>query len=164
MQYVESNTILLRGRIPGYKWDDIQLLPSSTTKIWGTISARHSSSSVSCCWMQLHQPLRSNGSPHRGWSRLPPGSISPVSYPRDSETLPPVISTALTFLWKSDQFTVHACLHFKNKNTGGMWPLQNGPPPLCNSWFHYSNLYKEAYTSCANHEVGTQREPAGMPM
>ena len=49
MQYVESNTILLRGRIPGYKWDDIQLLPSSTTKIWGTISARHSSSSVSCC-------------------------------------------------------------------------------------------------------------------
>ena len=36
LQYVESNGILLPGRIPGYKRDDIQLLPSSTTKraVW----------------------------------------------------------------------------------------------------------------------------------
>ena len=32
MQYAETNGILLPGRIPGYKRDDIQLLPSSTTK------------------------------------------------------------------------------------------------------------------------------------
>ena len=30
--YAEDNAILLPGRIPGYKRDDIQLLPSSTTK------------------------------------------------------------------------------------------------------------------------------------
>ena len=30
--YAEKNAILLPGRIPGYKRDDIQLLPSSTTK------------------------------------------------------------------------------------------------------------------------------------
>ena len=30
--YAEKNAILLPGRIPGYKQDDIQLLPSSTTK------------------------------------------------------------------------------------------------------------------------------------
>jgi hypothetical protein len=30
--YAESNAILLPGRIPGYKRDDLQLLPSSTTK------------------------------------------------------------------------------------------------------------------------------------
>ena len=36
LQYVESNGILLPGRIPGYKRDDIKLLPSSTTKraVW----------------------------------------------------------------------------------------------------------------------------------
>ena len=36
MQYAETNGILLPGRIPGYKRDDIQLLPSSTTKraVW----------------------------------------------------------------------------------------------------------------------------------
>ncbi len=35
-QYSESNAILLPGRIPGYKRDDIQILPSSTTKraVW----------------------------------------------------------------------------------------------------------------------------------
>lgn len=34
--YTETNAILLPGRIPGYKRDDIQLLPSTTTKkaIW----------------------------------------------------------------------------------------------------------------------------------
>ena len=32
MQYVETNAILLPGRIPGYKRDDIKLLPSSCTK------------------------------------------------------------------------------------------------------------------------------------
>ena len=30
--YAEDNAILLPGRIPGYKRDDLQLLPSSTTK------------------------------------------------------------------------------------------------------------------------------------
>lgn len=30
--YVERHAILLPGRIPGYKRDDIQLLPSCTTK------------------------------------------------------------------------------------------------------------------------------------
>ena len=30
--YAEKKTILLPGRIPGYKMDNIQLLPSSTTK------------------------------------------------------------------------------------------------------------------------------------
>ena len=36
LQYVETNGILLPCRIPGYKRDDIQLLPSSTTKwaVW----------------------------------------------------------------------------------------------------------------------------------
>ena len=30
--YTETNAILLPGRIPGYKWDDLQLLPSNTSK------------------------------------------------------------------------------------------------------------------------------------
>ena len=30
--YAEANAILLPGRIPGYKRDDLQLLPSHTTK------------------------------------------------------------------------------------------------------------------------------------
>ena len=36
LRYAEENAILLPGRIPGYKRDDVQLLPSSTTKhnIW----------------------------------------------------------------------------------------------------------------------------------
>ncbi len=36
MQYAEANAILLPGRVPGYKRDDIQLLPSTTTKraVW----------------------------------------------------------------------------------------------------------------------------------
>jgi hypothetical protein len=36
MQYAESNAILLPGCIPGYKRDDIPLLPSSTAKkaVW----------------------------------------------------------------------------------------------------------------------------------
>ena len=35
-QYAETNAILLPGRVPGYKRDDIQLLPSTTTKqaVW----------------------------------------------------------------------------------------------------------------------------------
>ena len=32
LRYAEENAILLLGCIPGYKCDDIQLLPSSTTK------------------------------------------------------------------------------------------------------------------------------------
>ena len=36
LHYAEENAILLPGRIPGYKRDDLQLLPSSTTKrdVW----------------------------------------------------------------------------------------------------------------------------------
>ena len=36
LQYAEQHAILLPGRIPGYKRDDVQLLPSSTTKrqVW----------------------------------------------------------------------------------------------------------------------------------
>ena len=36
MQYVESNGVLLPGRVPGYKRDDIKLLPSNCTKraVW----------------------------------------------------------------------------------------------------------------------------------
>ena len=36
LRYAEDNAILLPGRIPGYKRDDLQLLPSSTTKrgVW----------------------------------------------------------------------------------------------------------------------------------
>lgn len=35
-QYCETNAILLPGRVPGYKRDDIQILPSTTTKkaVW----------------------------------------------------------------------------------------------------------------------------------
>ena len=38
LQYAEEHAILLPGRIPGYKQDDVQLLPSSTTKreVWQT--------------------------------------------------------------------------------------------------------------------------------
>ena len=38
LQYAEDHAILLPGRVPGYKRDDIQLLPSSTTKreVWET--------------------------------------------------------------------------------------------------------------------------------
>lgn len=32
VSYAEDNAILLPGRIPGYKRDDVQLLPSNTTK------------------------------------------------------------------------------------------------------------------------------------
>ena len=32
LQYAEDHTVLLPGRIPGYKRDDLQLFPSSTTK------------------------------------------------------------------------------------------------------------------------------------
>ena len=57
MHYTEVNGILLPGRIPGYKRDDIQLLPSSTTKraVWKlyqdsstTSSARTVSYSIFC--------------------------------------------------------------------------------------------------------------------
>ena len=36
LQYAEDHAILLPGRVPGYKRDDIQLLPSSVTKreVW----------------------------------------------------------------------------------------------------------------------------------
>ena len=38
LQYAQEHAILLPGRIPGYKRDDLQLLPSSTTKrqVWET--------------------------------------------------------------------------------------------------------------------------------
>ena len=36
LQYAEDHAILLPGRVPGYKQDDLQLLPSSVTKreVW----------------------------------------------------------------------------------------------------------------------------------
>ena len=36
LQFAEANAILLPGRVPGYKRDDIQILPSTTTKraVW----------------------------------------------------------------------------------------------------------------------------------
>ena len=52
MHYVETNAILLPGRIPGYKRDDIKLLPSSCTKraVWLRRVQRVSHSA------QLHTP------------------------------------------------------------------------------------------------------------
>ena len=38
--YAENHAILLPGRIPGYKRDDLQLLPSSTTKKVSIINCR----------------------------------------------------------------------------------------------------------------------------
>ena len=37
--YAEGHAILLPGRIPGHKRDDVQLLPSSTTKKVSTINS-----------------------------------------------------------------------------------------------------------------------------
>lgn len=62
--YAEDNAILLPGRIPGYKRDDLQLLPSSTTKrlVWevyhenisGVEGARAVGYSLFCeLWLQL---------------------------------------------------------------------------------------------------------------
>ena len=53
LQYTEDHTILLPGRVPGYKRDDIQLLPSSTTKreVWEfyqSAAAQHEGSHVVC--------------------------------------------------------------------------------------------------------------------
>lgn len=57
LEYTEMNAILLPGRIPGYKRDDIQLLPSTTTKaaVWrlyqqtaATLSLRAVSYSCFC--------------------------------------------------------------------------------------------------------------------
>lgn len=36
--YAEANAILLPGRIPGYMRDDLQLLPSTTTKMVSTVN------------------------------------------------------------------------------------------------------------------------------
>ena len=38
--FAEKNAILLPGRIPGYKRDDLQLLPSNTTKKVSTLKER----------------------------------------------------------------------------------------------------------------------------
>ena len=45
LQYAEDHAILLPGRIPGYKRDDLQLLPSSTTKreVWEAYQVASSS-------------------------------------------------------------------------------------------------------------------------
>ena len=50
MQYAETNAILLPGRIPGYKRDDIQLLPSNTTKraVWMLFQDSTISNSARC--------------------------------------------------------------------------------------------------------------------
>lgn len=63
MQYAEANAILLPGRVPGYKRDDIQILPSSTTKraVWmlhldtaATLSVRAVAYSTFCrVWKQF---------------------------------------------------------------------------------------------------------------
>ena len=63
LQYAESNAILLPGRVPGYKRDDIQILPSSITKraVWKlyqhtatTLSMRNVGYSTCCrCWKQF---------------------------------------------------------------------------------------------------------------
>ena len=56
-QYCETNAVLLPGRVPGFKRDDIQLLPSATTKkaVWreyhntcATLSARTASYPTFC--------------------------------------------------------------------------------------------------------------------
>ena len=53
--YAENNAILLPGRIPGYKRDDIQLLLSSTTKkVW-----------------QLYQQSATEMGGHKGYWLLP---------------------------------------------------------------------------------------------
>ena len=39
--YVEENTVLLPGRIPGFKNDDIKLLSSSDTKMFGASLKNH---------------------------------------------------------------------------------------------------------------------------
>lgn len=63
LQYAESNAILLPGRVPGYKRDDIQILPSSITKraVWKlyqntatTLSRRNVAYSTWCqCWKKF---------------------------------------------------------------------------------------------------------------
>ena len=63
LQYAETNAILLPGRIPGYKRDDLQILPSSTTKkaVWllfqdtaASLATRAVSYSTFCCiWRQF---------------------------------------------------------------------------------------------------------------
>ena len=63
LQYAEANAILLPGRIPGYKGDNIEILPSSTTKraVWQiyeetatTYSMRQVSYPTWCrCWSQF---------------------------------------------------------------------------------------------------------------
>ena len=63
LQYAETNAILLPGRIPGYKRDNIQILPSSTTKqaVWQmyeematAYSMRRVSYPTWCkCWSQF---------------------------------------------------------------------------------------------------------------
>ena len=48
LRYAEDNAILLPGRIPGYKSDNLQLLPSSTTKreVWESYHLAASNSDV----------------------------------------------------------------------------------------------------------------------
>ena len=50
LNYAEENAILLPGRIPGYKRDDLQLLPSSTTKreVWQLYHHAATGSRVIC--------------------------------------------------------------------------------------------------------------------
>ena len=63
LQYAESNAILLPGRVPGYKKDDIQIFPSSITRraVWmlyqntaTTLSIRNVAHSTWCqCWKRF---------------------------------------------------------------------------------------------------------------
>ena len=65
LQYAESNAILLPGRVPGYKRDDIQILPSSVTKraVWmlyqntaNTLSMRNVAYSTWCQYWKKFLP------------------------------------------------------------------------------------------------------------
>lgn len=55
-RYAEDHAILLPGRIPGYKRDDLQLLPSSTTKkvctVYHSITFRKVYELLQAVWIQ----------------------------------------------------------------------------------------------------------------
>ena len=65
LQYAEDHAILLPGRIPGYKRDDLQLLPSSTTKreVWESYHRAASGSSIKAVCYSLFCSL---------WKQLTP--------------------------------------------------------------------------------------------
>ena len=58
-QYYETNAILLPGRVPGYKRDDIQILPSTTTKraVWRMYKETCTSLEEGCSILHVLQGL-----------------------------------------------------------------------------------------------------------